>query len=168
MNDRRRRSTVIGWLSPAIVSLTVAMFLAGVAIPTGADAAIHFPTVRHLACDDPTAPDYEVLVVSPKNCYLGLAESEYQAQPVPGHAAPPAIHLRGLRWRHWGRRRAVGRGVACLAFTKDCAHAVIRIWEPMRIAPAAELFIYQHIRVRLGRIGGSPPRTAWYEPGLDY
>lgn len=151
------------------------MYFAGVLLCLGF-LSVYGPTyagartsnARHLTCDDPTSPDYPILAVSPGSCDLGLAESSYQVQPDPEKPVPPAIELRQLRWRHWGQRQTTGRGRACLAFTDECAGAVISAWDPTRILPAAGLLIYQHIKVRSGRIAGGPRVIAWYVPGLDY
>jgi hypothetical protein len=123
---------------------------------------------KYITCDDPSSPDYEILAIAPKRCFLGLGESMYQVQPVAGHSYPPAILLRHLHWRHWGHRRAVGRGIGCLAFAGSCAQARIKVWKPMRIAPAGDLSIYQGIKVHINRTAERPAITAWYQPGTDY
>jgi hypothetical protein len=124
----------------------------------------------HMTCDKPNRPDYPAVPVAPRRCVLGLQASPYEAQPVPGHRDPEAVLLRGVRWRHWGRHRAVGRGRVCDFFSRRCERARVTVSGPERILPAAGLLIYQRIRVRHipPRRSHRRPFTDWYEPGTDY
>lgn len=131
-------------------------------------ASTRVPRAKHVTCDDPSSPDYEILAVAPKRCFLGLGESSFQVQPVTGHSYPPAIVLRHLHWHSWGHHWARGRGIACLAFAGSCARARIRVWRPERIGPAAYLSIYQRIKVHVNRTADRGAIIAWYQPGTDY
>lgn len=150
------------WVSALLLALAIT------SLPFAGIATARSSGAKHVTCDDPSSPDYEILAIAPKRCFLGLGESTYQVQPVAGHSYPPAILLRHLHWRHWGHRQAAGRGIGCLAFAGSCARARIKVWRPERIAPAGYLSIYQRIKVHINRTAERPAVTAWYQPGTDY
>jgi hypothetical protein len=129
--------------------------------------AVALASQKYMACDTPSQPDYERLVVAPRTCYLGLERSVYEAQPVSGHPTPAAVELQGLRWTHWGQFRATARGRSCFANEEgetECRNVVVTDSRPERILPAGSAVIYQLMRVYYAGLEA----TDWYRPGVDY
>lgn len=130
-----------------------------------ASARVHHPI--YTMCDNASEPDYPFSRVAPRKCFLGLAASYYDVQPVPGHRRPHAIALKHLKWQHWGRSTARAHGTACNVYSMRCDRAKVVVNKPRRILPAGGRVIYQRIRVRHFP-PSAHPYTDWYEPGTDY
>jgi hypothetical protein len=159
--DTRRR--VLAGLSAVVVALLTA------SAPASAQAH-----ATYVPCDNAASPDYARLVAAPASCNVGLRQSMYELQPVPGKPFA-ARALRNLHWRYWGRYMAEARGLACkvtsagAAEWKHCSHVVVRVYHPEKIMPAGGAYIYQLIVVRHVYSKAEPYRWAyWYQPGTDY
>ena len=118
----------------------------------------------YLACDNAHSHDYPTVSVRPRNCNLGLGQSMYQSQPMPGKAFSP-IALRGLAWHGWGRYGAMTRGLGCnvgdngAADMSTCGHVTMQVYKPLAIGPAGfASFTSRSFCVMRGR-ARSPTRT---------
>jgi hypothetical protein len=109
----------------------------------------------YVACDEPRSRDYPKLAHAPNRCDLGLSESTYETQRVPGHPQPEALYLRALRWTRWGHHIATARGrEACTKLdggppdgVTHCIDVTVTASNPQHILPAGGADIYQLIRV---------------------
>jgi hypothetical protein len=147
--------------------LIAKLAIAALMIVVGSVAVSNAQAARsYMACDNPSTPDYAGVVSAPSHCDLGFEETVYESQPVPGHATPRAIELRGLHWHHWGQFRATASGESCWEEEGEstCSQVEVKDSRPTAIGPAGFSVIYQLMRV----FYPEERETDWYRPGVDY
>lgn len=157
-----RTSTSARWT----VTLLVAM--SALCLPSLAQAS------DYMECDNAHHPSYPYVLAHPRACDLGLGQSVYQTQPVPGRAFA-AIALRRLRWSNWGSHEATAHGLSCRvrtngnAFPHTCGHVVVHVYRPQVEVPAGGAVIYRFTRVVHHRSPREPHRYTYaYQTGTDY
>jgi hypothetical protein len=145
--------------------------LCGLALGAGSSAASAHRV--YMECDRALTPLYPAVLVAPHKCNLGLRQSYYDVQPVPGRRFATG-GLREMHWYNWGQRRAFGHGLACNIFANggtkwgQCSHVTVKVFRPVSVGPAGGAYIYQRTEVihsqhdRWGRF------RIWFEPGTDY
>jgi hypothetical protein len=154
------RQSARPWQVATIIAVVVTIGLLVLYASASAEASR-----TYMACDNPSSPDYAKLNPAPRSCYLGLEESPYQAQRVPGHRVPPAVLLSNLHWTHWGQFTATATGRSCgpgESGEAECSPVVVKDSRPQAILPAGGLVIYELMRVFYSEF------TDWYRPGVDY
>jgi hypothetical protein len=126
-----------------------------------------------MECDKAASPWYPAVLAAPSSCNLGLGQSYYDVQRVPGLRFG-TIGLRDMRWYGWGQYSAVGHGWACNIYRNgganwsQCAHVTARVFNPVSIGPAGGAYIYQRTEVAHTRLDGWRQFRFWFEPGTDY
>jgi hypothetical protein len=128
----------------------------------------------YMTCDNAHAPDYPFVWAHPRGCDLGLSQSYFQAQPVPGRPFA-ALGLRHMHWKHWGSYQATAHGLGCnvryngSVFRRSCVHVRVDVYHPVRVGPAGFTPIYQRVRVLHRRTRAEPfYNVFWFRPGTDY
>jgi hypothetical protein len=128
----------------------------------------------YMVCDNAHAPLYPFVWAHPHGCDLGLGQSIYQAQPVPGRPFVP-VGLRHMHWTHWGSYEATAHGIGCnmrsngSIIASSCVSVEVSVYNAVKIGPAGFTPIYQRVRVVHHRTRARPYYAiAWFRPGTDY